>query len=169
MNWAISTDLLGIANGQWKQKVWRNFEQMKELPLFEPSIKPAWLKSNSSIHIELLFKKLDGVGPVDNRPSTDEFHQFVKKKFKKMTCDTWHVKCDTWHVTRDKWHVTRLGGWIFSENFSSLALTVCYLYHYEDLEKKADSINELMSNKAVYRTASATPGLLKRWGGGMLF
>ena len=23
--------------------------------------------------------KLDGVGPVDNRPSTDKLHQFVKK------------------------------------------------------------------------------------------
>ena len=27
--------------------------------------------------------KLDGVGPVDNRPSTDKLHQIVKKKFKK--------------------------------------------------------------------------------------
>ena len=24
--------------------------------------------------------KLDGVGPVDNRPSTDKLHHFVKKK-----------------------------------------------------------------------------------------
>ena len=30
--------------------------------------------------------KLDGVGPVDNRPSTDKLHHFVNKK--KMTCDT---------------------------------------------------------------------------------
>ena len=27
--------------------------------------------------------KLDGVGPVDNRPSTDKLHHFVKKKEKK--------------------------------------------------------------------------------------
>ena len=34
-------------------------------------------------------KKLDGVGPVDNRPSTDKLHHFVRKKKmkKKMTCD----------------------------------------------------------------------------------
>ena len=33
-------------------------------------------------------KKLDGVGSVDNRPSTDKLHQFVQKKFKKKnTCD----------------------------------------------------------------------------------
>ena len=25
-------------------------------------------------------KKLDGVGPVDNRPSTDKLHHFVQKK-----------------------------------------------------------------------------------------
>ena len=28
-------------------------------------------------------KKLDGVGPVDNRPSTDKLHPFVRKKRKK--------------------------------------------------------------------------------------
>ena len=54
--------------------------------------------------------KLDGVGPVDNRPSTDKLHQFVRKKINKkiiVTCDTWHVTRDTWHVTCDMWHVTR--------------------------------------------------------------
>ena len=38
---------------------------------------------------------VDGVGPVDNRPSTDYLHQFVQKN---ITCDTWHVTHDTWHV-----------------------------------------------------------------------
>ena len=57
-----------------------------------------------------------------------------------MTCDT-----DTWHVTRDMWHMTRLGGWTFSQNFSSLALTVCDLWYYEDLEEKDDSITELLN------------------------
>ena len=38
-----------------------------------------------------MVNKLDGVGPVDNRPSTNKLHQFVKKKQKNM-----------WHVTRDK-------------------------------------------------------------------
>ena len=32
-------------------------------------------------------KKLDGVGPVDNRPSTAKLHQFVKKKMLHVTCD----------------------------------------------------------------------------------
>ena len=29
--------------------------------------------------------KLDGVGPLDNRPSTDKLHHFVRKKNKKNT------------------------------------------------------------------------------------
>ena len=33
------------------------------------------------------WSELDGVGPVDNRPSTDNLHHFVKKKG--------HVTCDT--------------------------------------------------------------------------
>ena len=43
---------------------------------------------------------------IDNRPSTDKLHHFVRKKQKKtqkqhdMKCDTWHVTCDMWHVTK---------------------------------------------------------------------
>ena len=37
-----------------------------------------------------VFGKLDGVGPVDNRPSTDKPHHFVKKNKNKE-----HVTCDT--------------------------------------------------------------------------
>ena len=39
--------------------------------------------------------KLDGVGPVDNRPSTDELHYFVKKKMGHVTRDTGHMTHDT--------------------------------------------------------------------------
>ena len=49
--------------------------------------------------------KLDGVGPVDNRPSPDKFHHFVKKQKKHGTRDTWHVTPDTWHITHDMWHM----------------------------------------------------------------
>ena len=53
---------------------------------------------------------LDGEGPVDNRPSTDKLHQFVRGKKKNrdmwhVICDMWHMTCDTWHVTHDTWHV----------------------------------------------------------------
>ena len=83
--------------------------------------------------------KLDGVGPVDNRPSTDELHQIVQKK-KKKKCDMWQMTCDMWHVTRDMWHVTGWGGWTFSQKFSSLALTVSDLWYYEDMEEKAHGL-----------------------------
>ena len=81
-------------------------------------------------------KKLDGVGPVDNRPSTNKLHHLKKKKI--------HVTLDMWHVTRDMWHVTHdtFVGVIFSQNFSSLALTVCDLWYYEDLEEKDDWLCE---------------------------
>ena len=40
----------------------------------------------------IYLKKIDGVGPVDNRPSTDKLHHFVRKKIKIyiiiVTCDT---------------------------------------------------------------------------------
>ena len=77
-----------------------------------------------------------------------------------VTRDMWLVTCDTWHVTCDMFFCFFGGGWTFSQNFGSLALTVCDLWYYEDLEEKADSINEWMSDEAVYRTAPATPGLL---------
>ena len=32
------------------------------------------------------FSKLDGIGPVNNRPSTNKLHYFVQKK-KKKNCD----------------------------------------------------------------------------------
>ena len=57
-------------------------------------------------------KTIDGVGPVDNRPSTNLLHHFV------------HVTHDTWHMTRDRWHMTHNVGWTFSQNFRSLYLRV---------------------------------------------
>ena len=79
-----------------------------------------------------------------------------------LTHDMWHVAHDTWHMTRDLWHMTQWGGgWTFSPNFSSLALTVSDLWYYEDMEEKADLVTEWISHEAVYRTALATPDLLK--------
>ena len=66
----------------------------------------------TNIELQLDHYKLDGVGPVDNKPSTDKLHHFVEKK-----------KC--------------CGGWTFIKNFSSPALTVSDLWYFEDLEEKA--------------------------------
>ena len=86
---------------------------------------------------------------------------------KTKTCDMWHMTWDTWQVTHDMWHMTHDmfggGGRTFSQNFSSLALTDCNLWYYEDLEEKADSISQWTNDKAVFRTAPTTPGLLIRW------
>ena len=38
--------------------------------------------------IILVVFKLDGVGPVDNRPSTNKLHHFVQKKMLHLTRDT---------------------------------------------------------------------------------
>ena len=57
------------------------------------------------------------------------------------------------------------GGWIFSQNVSSLALLVWQWQCLEDPEQKDQQINYSMSqlrgNKGVYRTAPATPGVFK--------
>ena len=46
--------------------------------------------------------KLGGVGPADNRPSTDYLHYFVEKnKREKVTHDTLHETPDTLHMTHD--------------------------------------------------------------------
>ena len=61
---------------------------------------------NTSVTNSLIiwfFVKLDGVGPVDNRPSTDWFPLFPPPFF--FTCGTWHVTCDRWYVTGDMWQV----------------------------------------------------------------
>ena len=47
--------------------------------------------------VSLILNKLDGVGPIDNRPYTDKLHHFVKKK-KNVTCDTWHMTRGMLHV-----------------------------------------------------------------------
>ena len=60
-----------------------------------------------------------------------------------MTCDMWQV----------------VGGWIFSQNFSSLALIVWDLWYLEDWGK--GSLNKSISNRGDCRTTPATPGLLK--------
>ena len=75
-------------------------------------------------------EKLDGVGPVDNRPSTDKLHHLSERRKKKEKNYMWHVTCDTWHVTRDMSHVTHSVGWTFSQNFSFLALPV---WDWEDI------------------------------------
>ena len=77
---------------------------------------------------------LEGVGPIDNRPSTKFLYLLVKKNWTHdiwhvtydrweevnllLKCqlpssyhlvnrgDMWHLTCDTWHITPDIWYLT---------------------------------------------------------------
>ena len=110
-------------------------------------------------------QKLDGLGPIDNRPSTNKLHQFVqKKKKKKKWHDMWHVTCDMWHVT---WHVTHDMWYVWGVNIlskfqlpSSYGLWFIILWISGGKGWLNESMNKSMNDEAVYRTAPATPGLL---------
>ena len=73
-----------------------------------------------------------------------------------MTCDMWHMTYDTWHETHETWHVTGCGEWTFSQNFSSLAITICdLLWRFGGKGWLTESVNY----KGVCRTAPAIAGL----------
>ena len=46
--------------------------------------------------------KLDGVGPVDNRPSNKKLHVCVKEKI--IYYNMWNVTHDMGYMTCDTWH-----------------------------------------------------------------
>ena len=104
-------------------------------PAYEPNL-TGWLLC-----------KLDGVGPADNRPSTNMLHHFVRKKKKKcdmwhMTCDTWHV---TWHMTHDMWHVWGVNILSKFQLPSSYGLWFMILWIYGGDGWLAQLMNELMN------------------------
>ena len=69
-----------------------------------------------------------------------------------LTRDRWQVTGDTWHVTRDTLHMTHSVGWVFSQNFSSLALPVWDWQGLEDIWTKGwltQLINELITEVIV--------------------
>ena len=43
--------------------------------------------------------------PIDNIPSTDLLHLFLKKKNNNLTHSMWHVTHDMWHMTYYTWKV----------------------------------------------------------------
>ena len=68
---------------------------------------------------KLMPHEIDGVGPIDN---------------KQLTPEMWRVTCDMWYVTDG-------GAWTFTQNFSSLALTVWDLWCLRDCEEKDTSVS----------------------------
>ena len=109
--------------------------------------------------VGLIFK-LDGVGPVDNKPSTKKLHHFVKKQ------KTWQVTRDKWHMTPDRWHLTRdmrhMVGGEHSFKMSAPQLLRFGIYSVLKILNKMMTqwINQSMSAEGVYRTAPATTVLL---------
>ena len=95
------------------------------------------------LEIVCTHKKLDGVGPIDNRPSTRHLEHFVKKKK---------------HISPDTGHVTHGGGRTFLKNLSSQAFMVWDRQCLEESEQKDDLMT--YSININYRTAPATPGVL---------
>ena len=73
-----------------------------------------------------------------------------------MIRDMWHMTCDMGHVTRDMWHV--LGG---EHSLKISAPCLLRFVIYDNMKIWRKRLTDLMSDKAVYRTAPATPGLLK--------
>ena len=57
------------------------------------------MRKVGKVETEVKVEKLDGVGPVDNRPSADKLHHFVQKKDeKKEKREKKKIKI---HVTHD--------------------------------------------------------------------
>ena len=81
--------------------------------------------------------KVDGVGPPDNRPSTDNLNHFVKKNGL-VTCDTWQVTCDMWNIAVTAWE------WRFDKDIFT---------NYDQLKQL---LNQWINYKSIYRTALAT-------------
>ena len=95
--------------------VWRSqapsLSKIYLLALYWTSVHKYYLYDQIWHYLTVLNRyKLDGVGPVDNRHSTNNLHHSVQKEeeekrrktdIQNMTCDTWHVTCDRWHVTCD--------------------------------------------------------------------
>ena len=101
--------------------------------------------------------KLDGIGPIDNRPSTDKLHHFVQKKkyMWHVTCDTWHMTRDMWHMTRDTWHVTHdtwlVWGGEHSLKISAPLLLPFVIYDIMKIWRKRmnEWMNELMTRMFI--------------------
>ena len=93
-------------------------------------------------------KKLEGVGPIDNRPSTDKLNHFVRKKKKNYT---WHVTRYMWHVKRDMLCRVNILSKFQLPSFYSLWFMIFCRFGGKGW----------LTDKGVWRTALTTQGLLK--------
>ena len=83
-----------------------------------------------------------------------------------VTGDMWQVTRDMWHVTHDTWHMTcdMFRGVNILSKFqlpSSYRLWFMIIWRSGGKGWLTELLNYWMNHEAVYRTAPATPGLLK--------
>ena len=120
-----------------------------------------------------LCKKLDWVGPIDNRPiSFTNLSKNLLKKLWHFTHDMWHVTCDIWHVTRDMWHMAcdlwhvtcdmLWGVNILSKSQLPRSYGLWFMISWRLGEK--GSRTDWINYEGVGRTAPVTLGLLNRAG-----
>ena len=105
-----------------------------------------------SLEINKQKHKLDGVGPVDNWPSTHQLHHFLRffkdeiichKKMWQVTRDTWHVTHDTWHETDDTWHK------VWDENSLKMSAPLLFLFGIGSVWKIFELKDEWISESVI--------------------
>ena len=128
----VTRDMQHMTHDIWIKRLIYIWTIMKKILIFTQELASLWLffictfpETSCGTWHPL---KLDGEGSVNNRPSTKNLQQFVRKKKKNVTCDTWHMTYDMWYV---------VGG--------EHSLKICDLWYYEDLDEKAHWLNELIN------------------------
>ena len=114
-----------------------------------------WLFKNR-FSCKVVNSKLDRVGPVDNRPSTNKLHHFVKKK-----SDMQHVTHDMWHMTHDMQRVTcdMVRGVNILSKFQPRSSSGLWLMIFWRLGGKG-WLTQWINDEADCRAGPARPGLL---------
>ena len=91
----------------------------------------------------LLYPKSKIILKVHARLKSYFNEKWVVAKWSRFEIFTTIPKRDLWHVTCDMWHMV---GWTFSQNDSSLVLTVWERHCFEDKSTKDDLVIEWINN-----------------------
>ena len=137
----------------WLQQNWVNHQ-------FPPNVLFILTFNRCNILFTWYIQKLDGVGPVDNRPSTDKLNRFVPPPKKKLL----HVTRDMWHMTRDMWHGACDMLWwvnILSKFQLPSSYGLWYMIFWRSVGK--GSLTDWLNHGGDCRTAPYTPGMLITW------
>ena len=106
-------------------------------------------------HLHLSVTKLEGVGPVDKRPSSDQLHHFEEEKKRRTNCNNRYVTRDMWHVTCDTWWGVNILSKFHIPSSYTLGLTVSWRLWTKG--RPTEWMDQLIKDEGVYRTAPARP------------